>query len=164
MKINVSNILRNVDSRVEADGEVTVSLINYMGEDIHVDKPIKVSAAVVNNGSKLLLTGNIDAELTLKCSRCLKDFKYKLKTDFEEELSKEEGDDDAIHFEGDTVDLTDIVINNILLSLPMKPVCSEDCKGLCPICGGDLNINKCGCTDRNIDPRLSVLKDLLKGD
>lgn len=164
MKINVSNVLRNLDSRAEASGEVLVSHIDYMGEDIRVNKPIKVSAVAVNNGRDISLTGKIKADLTLKCSRCLKDFEYVLETELEEKLSKESGNDDAIHFEGEIVDLTDIVLNNILLSLPMKPVCREDCKGLCPKCGSDMNIDKCRCAEKDIDPRFSVLKDLFKGD
>lgn len=164
MKINVSSILKNPDLKLKAEGEVHVSHISYKGEEISINAPIKVDATVENTGKNLLLTGIVKTELILKCSRCLEDFKYDLEAEFEEELSNKDNEDGSIKFEGDTIDLTDIVINNILLSLPMKAVCSENCKGLCPYCGKNKNHEECDCTDKEIDPRLTVLKDLLKGN
>lgn len=164
MKINVSGVMRKTDASIEADGEVSVPFINYKGDNIKVLSPIKVHVLIANNDRNLLATGKITALLMLNCSRCLEDFEYLLETDFEEELSNKNDEVDAVHFEGDTVDLIDIVINNILLSLPMKVICSEECKGLCPHCGSNLNIKQCECSHEEFDPRFSVLKDLLKGD
>jgi uncharacterized protein len=164
MKINVSSVMRNVTSSIEADGEVSIPFIEYGNNNIKVLSPIKVHVVVTNNGKNLTVSGNISSKLMLNCSRCLKDFEYTLDTDFEEELSNKDDGGDAIHFDGDTVDLTDMVIDNILLSLPMKTVCSEECKGLCPRCGSNLNIKECNCSDEDHDPRFSVLKDLLKGN
>ena len=164
MKINVSSILKDVYSSIEAEGEVEIQLIHYNQEDITVNTPIKVKALITNTGDNLEIIGHIQADMILKCSRCLKDFNYVFNTDFEEEISNKVDAEDVIHFEGDTVDLTDIVVNNLLLALPMKFLCSEECKGLCPRCGRDINSSKCDCTDENLDPRLTVLKDLLKAD
>ena len=166
MKINVSGVMGSVTSSIEADGEVDYPIINYNGSDIRTTSPIKVHVLVENSGKGLKLNGKLSANLMLSCSRCLEDFDYLLETDFEEELTNKDKDDDgdAIHFEGDTVDLTDIVVDNILLSLPMKALCREDCKGLCPQCGCNLNIKECNCSQKNVDPRFSVLKDLLKDD
>jgi len=162
MKINVSGILKSVDSSIEIKGNILHPLINYNEDDIHVNSPIEVDAKVTNSGSNLLINGRIKAELTLKCSRCLESFNYTLEDVFEEELSNVNDCEEVIYFEGDTIDLTDIIINNILLSLPMKALCSEECKGLCPHCGNNLNINECNCTGENLDPRLDSLKKLLK--
>lgn len=164
MKINVSRILKDVYSSIEAEGEVKIPLIHYNREDITVNAPIKVKALITNTGDNLQITGHIQADMILKCSRCLKDFNHVFNTDFEEEISNKVDTEDIIYFEGDTVDLTDIVVNNLLLALPMKFLCSEECKGLCPCCGRDINSSKCDCTDENLDPRLTVLKDLLKAD
>lgn len=164
MKINVSGISRNVNSSMEVKGELISPLISFNNEDILVNSPIKVEAIVANAGDHLLITGTIEANLTRTCSRCLESFNYGLTTDFEEELSNKDDSEDAIYFEGDTIDLTNIIINNILLYLPMKSICSEDCKGLCPYCGENINNHKCNCKDESLDLRLTVLKDLLKGD
>lgn len=162
MKINVSSVVGAVDSSMEVSGKIEISSINYNGEDIPVNAPIEVNAKITNTGNRLLIEGKIKADLKLKCSRCLESFDYILESDFEEELSNKEESDDVIHFEGDNLDITDIVVNNILLSLPMKALCREDCKGLCPRCGSNLNVNKCNCIDEGLDPRLAVLKKLLK--
>jgi uncharacterized protein len=162
MKINVSSILKNINSSMEANGKIIVPSIDYKQEDIPVNTPIEVKALITNTGNHLLIEGKIKTDLTLKCSRCLESFDYTLENDFEEELSNNDDDDDSIHFDGDVVDITEIILNNIVLSLPMKVICSEECRGLCPHCGSNINTDKCGCTDEILDPRLAVLKDLLK--
>jgi uncharacterized protein len=166
MKINVSSILRSINSSKEIDGHLEIPLIKYNGDEILVNTPVHVDAVITNMENNLIITGKFNAELRLKCSRCLEYFNLTIESDFEEQLSNkdEDEDEDVILFEGDTIDLTDIVINNILLSLPMKAVCNDDCLGLCPHCGSNKNIVKCQCINDSLDPRLTVLKDLLKED
>lgn len=164
MKINVSSVSRSIGSSMGISGEVVIPNIDYNGEKIAVKSPIKVDASIINTGGHLLIKGKIIAHLLLKCSRCLEDFEYNLDTPFEEELSNKKDNEDVYHFEGDILDLTDLIIQAIVLSLPMKFVCSESCKGLCPGCGKNINDNECSCVDEETDPRLAVLKDLLKGN
>ena len=73
-------------------------------------------------------------------------------------------DEEIETFSGDSIDLTSSVIRNILAVLPMKVVCRDDCKGLCPVCGQNLNIKDCGCDTTYIDPRFESLRSLLKFD
>jgi uncharacterized protein len=162
MKINVSSVSRSIDSSMKVSGDVNIPQISYGSEDIDIVSPIVVDGMITNTGGQLIIKGTIKAKLLLKCSRCLEKFEYNLVTSFEEELSNEENEEDVIFVEGDILDMTDIVVNNILLSLPMKFVCSENCKGLCPKCGRNINIHECSCVDENLDPRLAVLKDLLR--
>lgn len=164
MKINVSGILRRAGATLKVDEKIKIDSIDYKGDLIPVNSPVDVSAVITNTEGNLLITGKIKADLTLKCSRCLESFNYLFENDFEEELSNNDDSEDAIHFEGETIDITDIVVNNILLYLPISTLCSEDCKGLCPKCGVNLNINPCDCKEENLDPRLAVLKGLLKDD
>jgi uncharacterized protein len=65
-------------------------------------------------------------------------------------------------YSGDEMDLSDLVKEQIILNLPMKPLCNNSCKGICLQCGADLNSVNCSCSERGIDPRLEVLKKLLK--
>jgi len=73
-------------------------------------------------------------------------------------------DDEIIFIDGDTIDITNIVKNNIILSLPFKKLCKDDCKGICQNCGGNLNTTSCHCKEDDIDPRLAKLKDLFSAD
>jgi uncharacterized protein len=70
--------------------------------------------------------------------------------------------EEPIPFSGDDLDLTAPVRESLLLELPMKPVCREDCVGLCPVCGANLNLERCGCRAETADPRLVSLKRLLE--
>jgi uncharacterized protein len=108
----------------------------------------------------------------INCSRCLKPYKfevdneisaYYINKEFEKELNKTEhlsSLENIIYYENDSIDLTDRVIEAIILAVPEKPLCSKNCKGLCSICGEDLNENpNHTCEKDEIDPRM---KDLLK--
>ncbi|KPU43952.1 hypothetical protein OXPF_21170 [Oxobacter pfennigii] len=162
MIVNLSNILKRVDSSLEVNDEMFLPLINYNNEDIPLKTPLKVEAIIMNRGEYLTVEGKLKCVLNLKCSRCLETFEYNLECDFEERISSKEEEVDFIYFEGDSIDLTDIIVNNILLNLPMKVVCKEECKGLCHQCGSNMNVNQCDCSDNTTDPRLAVLKKLLK--
>ena len=79
-----------------------------------------------------------------------------------EALGQAEADEEAEVFSEYRLDLADFVTNEIRLGIPMKVLCREDCKGLCPKCGHDLNEGPCGCDLREEDPRLEVLRSLLQ--
>ncbi len=73
----------------------------------------------------------------------------------------DEGNDDYIETPDFTVELDEVVITDILLNLPQKNLCKEDCKGLCPTCGVNLNTGSCACSGKTVDPRLEILKQLM---
>lgn len=168
MKVNVSSIIGNTDLSINIDSILDIPSINYREEDIPVNSPVRVVASITNTGDYLLAKGMIYADLTLICSRCLEKFNYHLKTNFEEKYSDRQNsideEEDIRYFEGDSIDLTDEIMADILLSLPMKYICSKNCKGLCPHCGKNLNTGNCNCKEENLDPRFEVLKNLLKGN
>ncbi len=124
----------------------------------------------------LNVRGRIQSDPVLECSRCLKKFPYKIDTELnidlvpvgslgtspEHELERSELDTEF--YPGDEIDPVSIVKEQLLISIPMVPLHSPDCKGLCPVCGMDLNESACGC-QRNGGGEFgafSVLKDLLK--
>ena len=63
-------------------------------------------------------------------------------------------------FEGDVIDFRDAVQEQVIMAIPMQPLCREDCRGLCPGCGANLNLEKCRCRPDDVDPRLAILKKL----
>lgn len=161
---------------------VGTSLVNdFHEEDIQLDDDIEVIGPIdghvrmrrTNQG--LLVDGWVELTLELSCNRCLKTFEQPMHVDFEEQfyptvdvisgMPLEPFDEDEIfpidaHHE---VDLTEAVRQNVLLALPMVTICREDCRGLCPQCGQDLNLGSCECKPE-VDERLSVLKQLLQNE
>lgn len=125
---------------------------------------------------RISISGRIKSAPLLECNRCLKQFAYKIDSDLnvdlapvsslenspEHELSS--GELDIEFYQGDEVEPAAFIKEQLLISLPMVPVHSPDCKGLCPVCGKDLNIADCGCRSgqgEDFGP-FSVLKDLFK--
>jgi len=138
--------------------------------------PVRVRLRVEKVGTEVLVRGDIMAEIELKCSRCLKDFKSPLIISVEvvyhpvQELRGEERHElkvDELNmdfYSGDELDLLNLIKEQVTLNLPMKPLCNTLCKGICLKCGKDLNEGTCSCSGRDIDPRLEVLKKLLDNE
>ena len=131
---------------------------------------IEIDAQLEKTSRQLLLRTNIRTAAVFQCDRCLKDFNQPLKTEYslfyfyrEDEIEKLNVEEVSI-IAPDTVsiDLAEDVRQMILLSVPLKLLCTETCKGLCPGCGNDLNFHPCSCEKEQIaDPRWQGLKDLL---
>ncbi len=131
--------------------------------------PVLLELQITRRGDRFYAQGKITAEVEAKCSRCLKEFILPLGIPFTLtiKLSPQGGkDDDA---EGDflllaprteALEIGDRVRQLILLALPLKPLCRPDCRGLCPICGKDLNEGGCRCRREALDPRWEKLRSL----
>lgn len=109
--------------------------------------PISVDATVSNRAG--IVTLNFSVQFTMKhiCDRCLCEFNREYSYKFEHILirSKNTDNDEYIECLNNTLDLDELAISDIILQLPTKILCKEDCKGLCYICGNDNNISTCGC-------------------
>ena len=105
------------------------------------------------------------ADYVSQCSRCLAPVDMTLDFTIKEVFSKtelENENDDVIILNSNEIDLKDIAEQGFCCALPIANLCSEDCKGLCPVCGCNLNTESCDCEVDNVDPRLAALKDFLK--
>ncbi len=164
--------------------KITVSEIKEQGIDLDFTErlhpkdlleavgPVDAHLRIERRNEEVLVNGSIHGRVTLRCSRCLADFEQDLSIDIDlryhpvGDLEKEEAYEvpkDEINigfYSDDEIDVTQIVREQLILSLPMKPLCDERCKGLCPVCGADINVETCGCKDEAIDPRLESLKRL----
>ncbi|MSO55411.1 MAG: DUF177 domain-containing protein [Acidobacteria bacterium] len=143
------------------------------GEPFVVVLPATLSFDVdgQDNG-RYRVAGHFSGQIELSCSRCLEPFPMALETDFdlryvprvenagEGEKEVEEDDLTTAFYADDQIDLGQLIMEQIHLALPMKPLCVEACRGLCPQCGTNLNTGSCGCTQEWIDPRLEALKKL----
>jgi uncharacterized protein len=136
------------------------------GELIEFLKPITLDGEVYLTGDIISLEGKVLTEVSLPCSRCLTGFDHNIDIEIHENFSTnpDNKDEEVIFIEGDTIDIKDVIKNNILLSLPIQKLCKDDCQGLCQNCGTNLNIEECTCAESNVDPRLAKLKDLFSTD
>jgi uncharacterized protein len=148
-------------------------------ENVQLDSDLKVVGPVTGHvrlqrtNQGLLVDGWVDLTLELTCTRCLKEFEQPLPVKFAEQfyptvdvvtgLPTPPFDEEEIFPIDDhhQVDLTEAIRQNVLLAIPMVTLCREDCKGLCPQCGKDLNFGPCECKPE-VDARLSVLEKLLQ--
>jgi uncharacterized protein len=125
-------------------------------EDCEMLTPVHAAGSVTYGGNEFLLDCRLEAKARLKCSRCLAPVEQDISLDFNEEFDEEEyPGEDAV------VDLEDVSTQLWVTSIPMRVLCREDCKGLCPVCGKDLNEGECGCPKDSVDPRLEALRGLL---
>jgi uncharacterized protein len=136
--------------------------------DVHFDGTLR------KDDPRFMLSGRLQARLQMSCGRCLEPFT--LPIDAQVDLTyvphPEQAADDEVELSQDdlttafyrdqTLDLADMVREQFYLALPMRPLCREDCKGLCPQCGTNLNQGTCACDVRWEDPRLASLRTLLK--
>lgn len=136
--------------------EFKISAIDFCGEDFLENGKfvgeIKIVGEVVNNKENLKIRGKVFCQKEFICDRCLSESTEKQVHDFVEELNRNEIIDNA-------VDITEIIHDVLIISQPIKNLCSENCKGLCPICGFSLNNGDCECDRFIADPRLAVLQD-----
>lgn len=141
--------------------------------DLDVREPVVGSFHIKKMGQQILVRGNVVGCIVLQCARCLKSFDLNVKEDvnielrpvFDLERSGHEvelvADDlDVDFFKGDALDLAHIVAEQVALLIPMKPLCSEDCAGICSKCGADRRENPCGCLSEETDDRWGVLLQL----
>lgn len=138
-------------------------------------RPASVQAHldVSKTGQEVIIAGSLRAGLQLQCSRCLKDFRTDLDIPISvvyhpmeersagdrHELKNDEMD---LGYYREEIDVEELFREQILLNTQMKPLCDENCKGICPQCGTDLNISGCSCSTQQGDPRLEVLRKLLE--
>lgn len=145
--------------------------LTLAGEKIEFSTPVEVDIQVENMGLFIIVRGQIQTRVYRACSRCLEMVdspilpKFELTFIHQDDLEAAGIDEDSDAYEvfgDDPVNLQEIVMETILMALPMTTICQEECQGLCPNCGINLNYEKCNCESKDIDPRLAVLQNLFK--
>ena len=136
--------------------------------------PVELVFEIHKDKDKFRLVGTVTSELELSCSRCLESYRLPVAAPFdlrylpasavssEGEREVDAEDLETSYYENDAIDLNELLREQFYLALPMKPLCRDDCRGLCPQCGTNLNAATCGCAPVWEDPRLAPLKELGK--
>ncbi len=124
--------------------------------------PVKAEVELTSFGGSVALEAQVGFPLTMPCDRCCevftREYAYRFSHAIVRELASSEDDGEFILVEDGRLDLDGLLREDILLELPGKFLCREDCAGLCPKCGKNLNEGPCGCSQREIDPRWEALK------
>jgi uncharacterized protein len=151
-------------SKYQAPEENTVSFLSPVGYDL----------ILTRSGQNVWVRGPVEAKLALVCDRCLEDFTYTVRANLDIELVPKESAPDApevelkseeldqYYFEGEDIDLDPYVYEEVMLNIPIKSLCNESCKGMCPVCGKNLNLAECRCDKTGTGTLGEKLKTFLK--
>lgn len=163
MRIDLKEIMAKEASVYPFEYSMDLSGLELYG-DHPFTEPVSVRGKVENRAGVLELKASVDTDIHYRCSRCAKDSAKKYHTDVFHVLSSEGEDsdiDDVFPIEGTEVDVDSAVKSAVILNYDMVNLCRPDCRGLCPICGADLNDGDCGCSQKNEGGALSRLGELL---
>jgi len=159
MKIDVSKIIKVDGAFLDIDFNEMLEGVETISEDFIFDRPVSFKGLMVNSSGVLKLKGVMSIGYTARCGRCLKEIPLRMEVDIAEEFKeKAEDDGEGYYYEGNSVILDKALKDNIILNLPVRVVCSRDCKGICPSCGINLNEKNCSCREESIDIRMEALK------
>lgn len=161
MQVSLEQIF-NIDGKQE-DFDYSFVPDYSLSDDFTLSSPVKFKGTVKNTAGIVTLSGQADFSANVICSRCAeefsKDFSVKVEHTLVSELQNEDNDEFYL-VEDKQLDLDALICEDIILSLPFVFLCKEDCKGICPQCGKNLNAGECGCKAQ-IDPRMAALLELL---
>jgi uncharacterized protein len=141
-------------------------------EEFRIIAPVDLDVEVHKDANKARLAGRVRTTLQLACSRCLEPFDVPVDSEIDVlflpaaanvgEGEREVGDDDlgVAYYKDEAIDLGEVMREQFYLALPMKPLCQDDCRGLCPVCGVNRNRETCTCQNEWVDPRFEALKRL----
>jgi uncharacterized protein len=147
-------------------------------EDVRIPNGLALALNAVRAGTTVHVTGTLNGTARRQCVRCLKEYddalwlsvaeEYHRDTDVKNrpagrepsERSGDDADDDGYAYTGEEIELGEMLREHILLAAPMQPLCREECRGLCPVCGQDLNVRRCDCREEQIQSPFAVLKKL----
>ena len=171
MIIDLSSILDKTKDLLHFEENLILDTLDLGGRHIEIVGPIKYEGEIYRVNSQIAIDVNILYSYKEICHRCLKLTTNKVKTVLSGKLvkGKEEGEEDQgfdeiFYYENDAFNIEEYIINQVIISLPMKSLCNSNCKGLCSICGADLNYIECDCNHENMDPRFEKLKNFFPKD
>jgi len=177
MKISVDEIPQTPK---EIDFSESVEELNHLynrqnNQDFGFPPTLDVYLEYSRSGADLFFRGRLRGQLTARCGRCLEEFDLPLDRSFDfiltpenktsdhgaEELRRE--DLGLSHYSSDEIDLAPLIAEQVMLALPTRPLCGENCRGLCDQCGANLNRDNCNCSNTGQDPRMAPFRSLKVG-
>ena len=172
MFFNIQDLERR---KIHFDTTFAPGEIQFFEDKLRQSGPIAVNGTaelLTNTLGEIRVRGRLTGQFEAACDRCLETAVFPVDSSFDsfyrpastapehDEVRIDEGEAEIAFYEGDGVQLEDVLREHILLQLPMQLVCSEACKGICPFCGQNLNVATCDCRRELVDERWSALKNL----
>ncbi|MGX4598773.1 YceD family protein [Faecalimicrobium sp. JNUCC 81] len=175
MQISLDRLIRRETDKIDLNFSQKVDTINYCEESYKLSSPISVDGKISNTNKGLYLDVDVSFIIVDKCSRCLEEVEVPIEYSIQGFLVKENfdedtfEDDDAFIYDGQAINIVDLIEQTLDFKLPAQVLCNEDCEGLCQGCGVNLNKEECSCNEiandeETIDPRFAKLKDIFKND
>ena len=167
MSLDVSRALKNLGQIFPFESSIELEEMEVLSDPVHfVD--VKTEGEYLCAGdNRISLNAEVQATADTRCSRCLEPVSIPVKAEMDVVFDRQPDpeDPDLYSFEASTLELTDAVRDALLLELPMRILCAEDCKGLCPVCGINLNKGTCTCQEgaEVLNP-FSALKNIVLND
>ncbi len=165
MVLDVSQLIQNDGAVKKLDFNLSLEDMSFNGQNISFTSPFSQMGEIKNVSGVLYLDLDVDVNFTTQCARCLEDVDVHHSFKISEAFSKTEqadSEEEITVLASGNIDLAEVTEMAFVGSLPINYLCDEDCKGLCKMCGVNLNRESCSCADDNIDPRLAVLKQFIK--
>lgn len=139
-------------------------------DDVSFTAPVRVFGSVTDNAGYMALAATAEIDYRTHCARCLEDVFGTFVLNFNRTVAasgtlQSEDNDDYVIVKNGLLNIDRQIVEDLLLEFPSRFLCKEDCAGLCPKCGKNLNLGPCDCTNKKeIDPRLAILQKLLEDD
>ena len=158
--LHVADLLRRPGSSRHDVVEAPLEELAVIDTRLPAGAPVRVDVRVESVNEGVVATGTVSAPWEGICRRCLEPVTGELRADVLEVFEAEPSEGETLFLDGDRIDLEPVAREAVLLGLPLAPLCREDCKGLCPTCGADLDDGECACEPVTSDPRWAGLEGL----
>lgn len=167
MRIDLSDVYSSDRKIRKEEVNIDITNLDISGESYQVTKLSSLDFKFENVGTrKVHMTASFCISLLMSCDRCLSDVSEDLEINYETDLVRGDEDvrddeDEIVSFaDGNELDVVELVKICVLMNMPSKVLCHADCKGLCPVCGNNLNLHDCGCDSFVPDPRMARIADI----
>ena len=160
MKIDISDIVKRDGALKEVVFNGSLDDLQDLA-DITIDAPVSLNAQLINEKGIIKLEGTLKTHYTGICHKCLKIAGADMDLNISESIvnSETNSDIEVYTYEGRLIDLGKIIRDNIILNLPMRLLCEETCRGICPVCGTDMNVKDCDCSKEDTNLQMEMLKN-----
>ncbi len=170
MMLNLSDVLSEQHKAIKETIPIEMTEFAAAGGTYKITykSPLDLHVSYVKD-KKLDVKGRATVRLMASCDRCLEDVEIEIPLDFKRRVSTDDRAyyqtddlDENNYIDGYSLDVEQLIYNELLTGWPTKILCNDDCKGICNVCGQNLNKGTCGCEDTGLDPRMSVIRDVFK--
>lgn len=167
MLIDISEIVSCENKEITKEVSIELdTFVSRLGE-FPITKKAPIDITIANRENKrLLIQGDVDLTVSIPCSRCLEDVPTDIHFSIDKELDlngtevNDEEMEETDYLIGLNLDIDKLIYGEILVNWPMKVLCKQDCKGICKVCGMNLNKGNCDCQRTELDPRMAAIQDV----